>query len=89
MSGQLRVGRRTRRLETVRQRAEVFALARRLAAELGITAEEFLAEARTLQQRMHAVGAVTRDHQLAFLAAEDGIPEDELRAELARIRAAP
>lgn len=89
MRGQPSVWRRTQRLAVVRQRADVFALAQHLAAELGITAEDLLAEARALQRRMQAAGAVTRDQQLAFVATEGGISKDELRAELARVRVIP
>ncbi len=88
MRGRPSVWLRTRRLKTVQLRAEVFALAQRLAPELGITTEDLLAEAVELRRRMQAAGAVTRDQQLAFLAVEGGIPEDELRAELIRIEAA-
>ncbi len=88
MKGRPTAWRRAQRLETVQQRAEVFALAQRLAPKLGISAEELLAEAAGLRRRMQAAGAITREHQLAFLAAEGGIPKDELRAELIRIEAA-
>lgn len=86
MRGQAGIGRRAQRLEAMQQRAAVFDLAQHLAAELGITAEDLLAEARALQRRMHAAGAMTRNQQMTLLAAEGGIPEDELRAELARVR---
>jgi len=87
MRGQPSAWRRTQRLAVMRQRTEVFALAQRLAPELGMSAEDLLAEARALQRRLQVAGVVTRDQELAFVAAEGGITEDELRAELARVRA--
>lgn len=80
---------RIQRLAMMRQRAEVFDLAQRLAPELAISTEKPMAEAWALQRRMQVAGAVTRAQQLPFAAAELGIPEDELRTELSRVRAIP
>ena len=76
------------RLDAVHRQAELLAEAGRVAAELGISAAQVLAEATALRRRMQAAGAITSDQQRAFLAAESGIPEDELRAELGWIGAA-
>ncbi len=79
---------RLQRLDAVHRQAELLAEAGRVAAELGISAEQVLAEATALRRRMQAAGVVTPDQQRAFLVAESGISEEELRTELTRIGSA-
>ena len=80
---------RVRRLQDAQQRAAVFGLAQRLALELGITGEELLAEADALRRRARTAGLTTSHDLVAFIAAETGISESELRTDLALTRERP
>ena len=86
MRGRAGVRLRVRQVEAVRQQADLLQEAARLAVDLGISADELLADAAALARRAQAAGATTTEQLLAFAAGEGGIPEDELRADLARIR---
>lgn len=89
MRGQPSVWIRTRRLAAVHRSVDLLEEATRLAVDLGISPEDLLAEAAALQRRAQAVGATSNDAVLAFVAAEGGIPEAEVRAVMARVGAAP
>lgn len=94
MRGRPRLGIRTERPEETQQaaagQADLGARAEQLAAELGTTADELLAEAVELGRRRCTAGAVTLRQLAALVAAEvgctpgDGVEEVERLAAGAR-----
>ena len=87
MRGRPSVWARTRRLETRAASRDLRGEAARLAAELGIGADELRAEAEELARRCRAAGAVTHEQMAAVAAAEAGLEPAEVRAEAERILA--
>jgi hypothetical protein len=60
-------------------------LVARLAREAGCTEAELLAEAEQLVTRFARAGATTWEAQLQIVAADRGIPLEDLRAELEQL----
>lgn len=90
MRGQASVWVRARRLEVsaaTTTPADLRATAERIAAEIGTTPDEVLAEAGALAGRCRAAGATTPRAMVELAAAEHGLDPGAVWAEAARIAA--
>ena len=82
MRGKPSVWARTERLaRAVPRPADLDAMARLIATELGVTPEDVLAGAAEVGERCRAAGAHTVEETAAFLAEELGISAREVIAE--------
>ena len=87
MRGRPSVWARARRLEALGGRRDLRGEAARLAAELGIGADELWVESEALAVRCRAAGAATLAEVAEVAAAEAGLDPAEVRVEAGRILA--
>jgi hypothetical protein len=74
--------RRIEALEAAKRREDLGPLATELAAQVGVTVDELMAEAERIAV---ATAGLAMDETYAYMAADAGIPVAELRAEADRL----
>ncbi len=77
---------RIQRVENTRSHVDVTRLARQLAEVEGCSVRELIAEAERIAAACHRQGVTSADGMVRYVAEEQGIPVEELEAEMTRYR---